>query len=378
MSRYGKDINPLEHQLSLIEEKEQIKKKEREERNQLLRKGKRTIPKNRDITPIDFNQDTSFTAPEFNEDRKLLKVALIGAPNAGKSTIVNSIVGEKVCAVSSREHTTREPILGIYTNEDTQIIFHDTPGIIKNFNRASHMKDFVHTAWSVAKESDIVLLVVDATNNNAPDTETIVNELENQMLELLKELKSEDEAMDKDFVLILNKVDLVKSREGLLDLISKLNESNIFSDTFVISATNKIKIDSLIQYLLDKSYPSPWEFESNMKTDQTDVFRASEIIKEQIYEHLRQEMPYKVVQKTYGWTELPNGDLRIDHDLYVTKKSYKSSLLGAEGKTIKKIYWESRMQLEKIFNRKVHLFIDVKLKKSLDHLDFNQDDGHQH
>ncbi|KAN0039086.1 hypothetical protein ACTA71_001280 [Dictyostelium dimigraforme] len=379
MGRYGVKMNPIEHQISLIEEQD---KKIREERAQPI-KGRRIV-RNYNITSPDINEHQTEldVPPQFVENSKTLNVAIIGAPNAGKSTLVNSIVGEKICAVSPTEHTTRDTVLGIYTKENTQILFHDTPGIIKNFNKVSHVREFVNLAWGVVKEADMVLLVVDATNNNSSDTEFIVGQLEEQMLNLIKKMRMEqmeqknanealglinDSLDEKEFILVINKVDLVKKKENLVQLISELNEGNIFTDTFIISATSNIRVENLTEFLVSKARPGRWEFSQNTSTDQTDFFRAEEIIKEKLYSKLRHEIPYSVVQSTIGWTNFKNGDLRIDHDFIVTKSTHKAFILGKNGKTIKAIYLEAKKDLEKIFNKRVHLFLSVKQKKSTEH-----------
>eukprot|EP01133_Synstelium_polycarpum_P019476 gene19476-23329_t len=234
--------------------------------------------------------------PRIEEGQKKLNVAVIGAPNAGKSSLVNSIVGEKVCAVSSREHTTRDSIIGIYSADKTQVVFHDTPGIIRNFDRKAKIREFVNLAWNIVKEADI--------------------------------------DYKKDFVLVLNKVDMVTRKEDLLDLVSKLNEGNIFADTFVTSATNEIHVDTLRDFLVGRAIDGPWEFDNEL-----------------------------VAQNTIGWTIFSNNDIRIDQDLIVKKQSHKSCLLGRDGAVIKSIYLESKKDLEKVFNRRIHLFLTVKVKK---------------
>ncbi|KAM9947337.1 hypothetical protein ACTFIT_000660 [Dictyostelium discoideum] len=388
MKRYGVNVNPIQHQINILEEQD---KKIREERAQPI-KRKRVV-RSYNITPPDITeQSMQLETPIHNENAKTLNVAIIGAPNAGKSTLVNSIVGEKICAVSPTEHTTRDAVLGIYSKDDTQILFHDTPGIIKNFNRMAHVREFVNLAWGVVKEADIVLLVVDATNNNSSDTEFIVGKLEEQMLNLIKRMRMEqtnakanaatasneelgaivnDSLDEKEFILVVNKVDLVKKKETLVQMISQLNEGNIFTDTFIVSATSNIRVEDLTNFLLTKAKPGQWEFTDKTSTNQSDFFRAEEIIKEKLYSKLRYEIPYSVVQSTIGWTNFKNGDLRIDHDFIVTKSSHKAFILGKNGQTIKSIYLESKKDLEKIFNRRVHLFLSVKQKKSTEHYQKN-------
>ncbi|KAN0024558.1 hypothetical protein ACTFIV_008966 [Dictyostelium citrinum] len=381
MNKYGIKMDPIQHQINLIEEQE---KKIREERAQPV-KRKRVV-RSYNITPPDVSeQSMQLELPKYNENAKTLNVAIIGAPNAGKSTLVNTIVGEKICAVSPTEHTTRDTVLGIYSKDDTQILFHDTPGIIKNFNRMTNLREFVNLAWSVVKEADIVLLVVDATNNNSKDTEFIVGQLEEQMLNLIKRMRMEqqnqkndalgtivkDSLDEKEFILVINKVDLVKKKENLVQLISQLNEGNIFTDTFIVSATSNIRVEDLTNFLVSKAKPGQWEFSDKTSTDQSDFFRAEEIIKEKLYSKLRHEIPYSVVQSTIGWTNFKNGDLRIDHDFIVTKSSHKAFILGKNGQTIKAIYYEAKKDLEKVFNKRVHLFLSVKQKKNTEHYEKN-------
>ncbi|GAM28720.1 hypothetical protein SAMD00019534_118960, partial [Acytostelium subglobosum LB1] len=363
MKKYTPNTDPKRHMLEELEYQQQLLKERAQIQNPP--KYKRSV-RNYNITPPDYAEvDLTMKEPPSMEGQKRLNVAVIGAPNAGKSSLVNTIVGEKVCAVSSREHTTRDDIIGIFTKDKTQIVFHDTPGIMQHFERKSKIREFVNLAWSVVKESDLVLLVVDASHDNQGDTNHILVQLERQMIELLKEMKDyNQQSATKEFILVINKVDLVTEREDLLEMISKLNESNIFSDTFLTSATNGIHVNTLTDFLLTKAMDGKWEFNDELKTDQTDIFRASEIIKEKMYEKLRQEIPYEVTQNTIGWTKFNNGDLRIDQDLIVKKNSHKSTILGKDGVTIKSIYLEAKKDLERVFNRRVHLFLAVKVKQS--------------
>ncbi|EGG22455.1 hypothetical protein DFA_04581 [Cavenderia fasciculata] len=378
-----KTLDPKKKELEDLKQK--IVKQKEEDLITSPRQYQRVV-RNYNITPPSiYEMETMTKEPKKVEGSKRLNVAVIGAPNAGKSSLVNTIIGEKICAVSSREHTTRDNIIGILTEDKTQLVFHDTPGIIKHFEMKGKIREFVNMAWSVVKEADVVLLVVDAGAHQSEfsptvgsassaltttDTSHIVTLLESQMLDLLKEMKMIQQQQDdidrvKEFILVLNKVDLIVRKEDLLRLISRLNEGSIFSDTFIISATNNIHVGDLKGSLLARAVEGDWEFDDESKTDQTEIFRASEIIKEKVYERMRQEIPYAVQQAMVGWTNFSNGDLRIDHDLIVQKDSHKSAILGAGGRTIKSIYLEAKKDLEKVFNRRVHLFLTVKVKKNI-------------
>jgi GTPase len=280
-------------------------------------------------------------------------VALIGAPNAGKSTLLNQVVGSKVAIVTRKVQTTRTRITGIAMEGAAQIIFVDTPGIFAPRRRLD--RAMVGAAWRGAEDADVVVLLIDAERGVTPDTDRILSQLR----------KSGRKA-----ILALNKVDAV-ARENLLELAASLNDSGLFSEIFMISALTGDGVKDLVASLPALLPAGPWLYPEDQLSDITERLMAAEITREKIYERLHQEMPYQTAVETEEWQDQKNGSARISQVIYVQSKSQKPIVLGKGGRTIKEIGSLARADMEKAFGRRVHLFLFVKIKP-----DWGEDKDH--
>jgi len=272
--------------------------------------------------------------------------AIIGAPNAGKSTLINALAGYKIAIVSHKVQTTRSRIRAIVIDGQSQIVFVDTPGIFVPRRRLDQA--MVEAAWSGAGDADIVLVIVDARAGITEDVERILRRL----------------ADDKSkAALVLNKIDLVK-RENLLELAAKLNAALAFAETFMVSATTGDGVDQLKQKLAQMMPEGPWLYPEDQIADMPMRLIASETTREKIYQRLHQELPYASTVETESWQERPDGSVRIDQVIFVEKESQRKIVLGKGGQTIKEIGRRSREELSAMFERKVHLFLFVKVREN--------------
>ena len=271
-------------------------------------------------------------------------VAVLGAPNAGKSTLVNRLVGAKVSIVSPKVQTTRSRVRGILVEKETQLVLVDTPGIFKPGRRLD--RAMVASAWTESEESDLRLLIVDSSRGVDKDTRAIVENLR----------KNKQKAF-----LVLNKIDLV-SKDKLLPLIAELNQSKIFTDTFMISAETGENIHELKQALIDRAPKGMWMFPDDELSDLPNRLFAAEITREKLFMHLQQELPYMLAVDTTAFQEQKNG-IRIEQTIYVARTGQKAIILGRGGSMIKKIGAAARYELSKLFEKPVHLFLFVKVKE---------------
>ncbi|MDP1729933.1 MAG: GTPase Era [Devosia sp.] len=272
-------------------------------------------------------------------------VALVGAPNAGKSTLLNSLVGTKVSIVTHKAQTTRAQIRGVVTLDEAQIVFIDTPGIFAPKRRLD--RAMVEAAWTGAGDADFVALIVDAERG-------ITGELES-LLEGLAAIRHPK-------VLILNKVDLIK-REKLLALSGNLNARLSFEQTFMISALKGDGVKDFLDWSAKRVPAGPWHFPEDQLTDLSLALTASEVTREKLFLRIHDEIPYNVTVETEKFTIQKDGSYRIDQVIYVTRDTHKKIVLGAGGQTIKAIGAESRAELMDIFDTKVHLFLFVKVRE---------------
>jgi GTP-binding protein Era len=271
-------------------------------------------------------------------------VALVGAPNAGKSTLLNWMVGGKISIVTPKVQTTRSRITGIcMADENTQIIFLDTPGIFEPKRRLE--KAMVTAAWSGAHDADFVVLLVDAKRGFDGDSRRIIEGLVSRK---------------RRAVLALNKIDGI-SREALLPLAAKLNETGVFSDSFMISALKGDGVDDLRDFLAARMPPGPWLYPEDQLSDIPLRLLAAETTREKLFLRLHQELPYALGVETESWEELKDGSLRIDQVIYVLRDSHKPIVLGKGGKQIKAVGQAARLDLEAFLGQRVHLFIHVKV-----------------
>jgi len=272
-------------------------------------------------------------------------VALLGAPNVGKSTLLNTLVGSKVSIVSPKVQTTRSRVLGICIRGPAQVVFVDTPGIFEPRRRLD--RAMVQAAWQGAGDADLIVLLVDAKLGVDGDTRRIVDGLR----------KTKRKA-----VLVLNKIDAVK-RTGLLKLAETLNGEGVFTDIFMISALTGDGVDDLAGHLADGVPEGPWLYPEDQITDIPMRLLAAEITREKLYLQLHQELPYSAAVETESWQEFDDGSVRIGQVVYVQRPSQKAIVLGKGGQRIKALGAAAREELMTLFDRKVHLFIHVKTRE---------------
>ena len=272
-------------------------------------------------------------------------IALIGAPNAGKSTLINSLVGSKVAIVTPKVQTTRTLLRGIAMEGQAQLVFLDTPGIFAPRRRLD--RAMVNTAWSGAHDADIVAVLIDVKSGLNDDAQA-----------LLKKLQE----VRQPKVLILNKVDLVE-KERLLALAQTANDTAKFEATFMISATKGDGVTDVRQWLAAHVPAGPWHYPEDEVSDAPVRQLASEITREKLYLKLHQELPYQSTVETESWTERKDGSVRIEQTIYVERDSQKKIVLGKGGQTIKAIGEASRRELTDILEKKVHLFLFVKVRE---------------
>lgn len=272
--------------------------------------------------------------------------AIIGAPNAGKSTLVNALAGVKISIVSHKVQTTRSRLRAIVIAGQSQIIFVDTPGIFKP--KRTLDEAMVEGAWAGASEADAVVLLTDVRKG-----------LNDEVLAIIDGLKKNG----RQAFLALNKIDLVKA-ETLLDLAQKFNEAFAFRETFMISALNKSGIGKLKDRIAELMPQGPWLYAEDQIADVPLRFLAAETTREKLYERLHEELPYASTVETETWEERKDGSVRIDQVIYVERDSQKKIVLGKNGQTIKALGQAARLELEKAFERRVHLFLFVKVREN--------------
>jgi GTP-binding protein Era len=272
-------------------------------------------------------------------------VALIGAPNAGKSTLLNALVGSKVTIVSHKVQTTRALIRGITIEGRSQLIFVDTPGIFAPKRRLD--RAMVTTAWSGAHEADLVGVLIDARKGLDAEAEALLERLAD---------------VNPTKILILNKIDLVP-RATLLLLTKIANEKARFDSTFMISALTGDGVADLKVWLAERMPPSPWLYPPEQMSDAPVRQLAAEITREKLFDRLHQELPYHSTVETESWKELRGGDIRIEQTIYVERESQRKIVIGKGGQTIKAIGEAARREIAGIVEAKVHLFLFVKVRE---------------
>ncbi len=272
--------------------------------------------------------------------------ALVGAPNAGKSTLLNQLVGAKVSIVSRKAQTTRALVRGIAIDGPAQIVLVDTPGIFKPKRRLD--RAMVASALSGAADADVVALLVDARKGLDEEVEAILIQL--------AEVRAPK-------ILVLNKVDIV-AREKLLALTAKLNEREKFEETFMVSALTGDGVDALRHALAKRMKPSPWLYPEDQLSDAPLRLLAAEITREQIYERLHDELPYQSTVETDSWTNQKDGSARIEQTIYVARDGQKRIVIGEGGRTIKAIGQAARREIAEAAEQPVHLFLFVKVREN--------------
>ncbi len=271
-------------------------------------------------------------------------IALIGAPNAGKSTLLNQIMGTKVSIVCHKVQTTRCRIAGIFTEDDSQVVLLDTPGIFKASTRFE--RAMVAAAWEAAFEADEVIFIVDASR---PIEKT-------DAIHILRKLQK----AEKKFILVLNKIDKVK-KEALLPLITQLNETGLVKQAFMVSALKNSYVDDLVKHIKSEIPQGAWLYPEDQLANISERLLAAEITREQVFHQVHEELPYLSAVQTELWEGFDNGDVKIVQIIYVARQAHKGIILGNQGQKVKMISERARKELEKILDRKVHLYLHVKV-----------------
>lgn len=273
-------------------------------------------------------------------------VALIGEPNAGKSTLLNRMVGAKVSIVTHKVQTTRARIRGVVMEGDAQVVFVDTPGLFRPRRRLD--RAMVAAAWGGAADADVVVLMVEAHRGITEGVEKILEGLANF-------------AKGRNVALAINKIDRVKS-EVLLGLSKELNDRHDFRETFMISAEKGHGTDLMRKWLAEQLPEGPWLYPEDQIADLPMRMIAAEMTREKLTLRLHQELPYQMTVETENWEERKDGSARIDQIIYVMRDGHKGIVLGKKGETVKAVSKASREELEEFLGRKVHLFLQVKVR----------------
>lgn len=273
-------------------------------------------------------------------------VALIGAPNAGKSTVTNNFVGSKVSIVSPKVQTTRTLVKGIGIYENTQIVFIDTPGIFKPKRRLD--RAMVASSWNGVGDADIVVLVVDAKRGFDDETQSIVAKLKKNNVSA---------------VLLLNKIDLIQ-KDKLLGLSAKINETYPFKETFMVSALDGKYMEDFYKYLADSLPESPWFYDEDQISDMPLKLLSAEIVREKLFLFLHQELPYALTVEPELWERRDDNSIRAEITIYVERDSQKVIVLGKAGSMIKRIGQAARKEIEELLEERVHLFLFVKVREN--------------
>ncbi|MCF1503622.1 GTPase Era [Afifella sp. H1R] len=294
---------------------------------------------------------TELESPASSESEERTRagfVALIGAPNAGKSTLLNQLVGTKVAIVTHKVQTTRSVIRGIAMHEGAQIVFVDTPGIFAPKKRLE--KAMVSTAWAQVADADITAVLIDARVG-----------LDEAALGIIDRL-GESGAREDKRVLILNKIDLVR-RDALLAITAEANARLPFSRTFMVSAANGDGVSDLLEFFSGAMPEGPYLYPEDQVSDLPMRAIAAEVTREKLMLRLHQEVPYSATVETESWEEKRDGSVRISQVIFVERESHRKILLGKGGETIKQISIAARRELHHMLERKVHLFLFVKVRE---------------
>jgi GTP-binding protein Era len=273
-------------------------------------------------------------------------VALIGEPNAGKSTLLNRMVGAKVSIVTHKVQTTRARIRGVCMQGDAQIVFVDTPGLFRPRRRLD--RAMVAAAWGGAADADIIVLLIEAHRGLTDGVQAIIDALKERV-------------GDRPVALAINKIDRVKA-EALLALTERLNAAYPFTKTFMISAEKGYGVDDLREWLADNLPEGPWFYPEDQIADLPMRMIAAEVTREKLTLRLHEELPYQLTVETEKWDDRKDGSTRIDQIIYVARDGHKGILLGKGGETIKSISKAAREELAEFLGRPVHLFLQVKVR----------------
>jgi GTP-binding protein Era len=284
-----------------------------------------------------------------NQTRRCGFIAILGAPNVGKSTLTNRLVGTKVSIVTAKVQTTRRRVLGITVRGDAQLVFVDTPGIFAP-RPGRHLEiAMVRAAWRGAEDADLRILVVDARRGMDADS--------GRVLEGLRERRERA-------ILAINKLDLIRP-PAVLPLIRRFDETGLFDRVFIVSALKGDGCEDLLNALVEQLPEGPWLFPEDQLSDLSQRAMAAELTREQLFRQLHQELPYSLTVETEGWLASEDGaEVRIDQTIYVQRDSQKAIVLGKGGQQIKAVGEAARLELEGMLHQRVHLFLFVKVRRS--------------
>ncbi|WP_395647391.1 GTPase Era [Terricaulis sp.] len=291
-------------------------------------------------------------------EQRCAVVAVIGAPNAGKSTLVNTLVGAKVAAVTQKVQTTRTLVRGIAMRGDVQLILIDTPGVFAPKKRLE--RAMVAAAWSALEGADAIVHVVDAAahvgkgKSKGGDAHSVAD-----AARIAQTLKAHETAS----ILVLNKVDAVP-RPELLALTAALVEQSLYTDVFMISAKSGDGVDDLARVLTERAPEGPWLFPEDQTMDAPARVLAAEITREKAFLRLHEELPYELIVETDAWEERKDGSAKIDQTLFVAREGQRKIAIGAKGAAIKAIGEAARKEMEAAFDRRIHLFLNVKVREN--------------
>lgn len=280
---------------------------------------------------------------QFLMQSKILKIAIVGKTNAGKSTLINKIVGEKISIQNKKINTTQDVIIGIKNINKTQMLFFDTPGsnFMKSIN--AQLKNFKINLWSGIDDSDLIIYLIDSSRVNLTF-----------LFEQLKKL----EEIKKRIVIVFNKIDLINSRKTL-SFIDEINSNFVIEDFFFISSKKNIGINNLINNLEKYSYVSKWIYRNDEITNKDDKFIINELLRESILKFLHKEIPYNLIIETSHYKILKNKEVKIKQKIFTNESRYKKIILGKKGEMIKKIREQTQKKIQLTLKIKVHLYIDI-------------------
>jgi GTP-binding protein Era len=282
----------------------------------------------------------------MSEQTRCAMIAMIGAPNAGKSTLVNRLVGEKVSIVTHKVQTTRAPVRGVAMRGQSQLVLIDLPGVFAPKRRLD--RAMVRAAWAGAGDADMIVHVVDV---RAPESEDVA-----RIVAGLKET-------NKRAILALNKIDQIE-RPALFAIAEKLNAEGVYSDIFMISALNGDGVDDLGNVLAERAPLGPWLFPEDQAGDAPARVLAAEITREKMMLRLHDELPYEATVETESWKEMKDGSARVDQTIFVARESQKKIAIGEGGRVVKAIGQDARKELEEILGKRIHLFLNVKVREN--------------
>ncbi|AQK40988.1 GTP-binding protein ERG [Zea mays] len=306
------------------------------------------------LEPPDEDEDDLGEVKE--EDQMSLSVGIVGAPNAGKSSLTNTMVGTKVAAVSRKTNTTTHEILGVLTKGNTQICFFDTPGLMLGHHGFPY-RDVtvrVESAWSSINLYDLLIVMFDVNRHlNLPDS---------RVIKLIKRFGTEVNPNQRR-ILCMNKVDLVEDKKDLLKVAKEFEDLPGYERYFMVSGLKGKGVKDLIQYLMDQAVRRPWDEEPTVMTEEVMKTISLEVVREKMLHHIHQEIPYVIEHRLMGWKELKDGSLRVEQHFIAPKQSQRQILVGKNGSKIGRIGIEANEELRSIFKRDVHLILQVRVAK---------------